>query len=90
MSINEGFAADAMDAEIELRAALTAAGITLPSLGLDPSSGSPPFVLVNLGGVRPETAMDLASAIRKGALAVLPGQRALPPEKPPRTRGPIH
>lgn len=79
MTISEGFTADVRAAERELRAALTKADIELPSLGLDPSAWSPaPFVLVNLGAVRPHVARDLAAVIRGGALTALTTRPARP------------
>ncbi|EFL35487.1 predicted protein [Streptomyces viridochromogenes DSM 40736] len=55
---------DAMTAVESLREALTAAGIVLPSLGMDPAS--PSLNLVNLGRVRADVALRLAEAIRRG------------------------
>ncbi|WP_037835724.1 hypothetical protein [Streptomyces sp. NRRL F-5650] len=56
----------AEDTVEELRAALTAAGITLPSLGLDPVSlaREAPCPLVELGRCSVETARRLAAALR--------------------------
>ncbi len=50
----------------ELRAALAKAGITLPSLGLDPVSlaREAPCPLVELGRCSVETAQRLAAALR--------------------------
>ncbi|MFI8945379.1 hypothetical protein ACIGO6_02540 [Streptomyces sp. NPDC053750] len=50
----------------ELRAALVKAGITLPSLGLDPVSlaREAPCPLVELGRCSLETAQRLAAALR--------------------------
>ncbi|MFE1023345.1 hypothetical protein [Streptomyces sp. E2N166] len=50
----------------ELRAALAEAGITLPSLGLDPVSlaREAPCPLVELGRCSVETAQRLAAALR--------------------------
>nr|WP_244299286.1 hypothetical protein [Streptomyces viridochromogenes] len=53
-----------MTAVESLREALTAAGIVLPSLGMDPAS--PSLNLVNLGRVRADVALRLAEAIRRG------------------------
>ncbi|MFI8282232.1 hypothetical protein ACIF84_04035 [Streptomyces albidoflavus] len=47
-----------------LRAALTAAGIVLPSLAVD--TASPHLGLVELGRVRPDVAAQLAAALRVG------------------------
>ncbi|MDQ1029421.1 hypothetical protein QF035_007003 [Streptomyces umbrinus] len=47
-----------------LRDALTAAGIVLPSLGVDVAS--PSLNLIALGRVRPEVALRLADVLRKG------------------------
>ncbi|MFI5684684.1 hypothetical protein [Streptomyces sp. NPDC051636] len=47
-----------------LRAALSRAGIVLPSLAVD--AGSPALGLVELGRVRADVAMRLAEALRKG------------------------
>ncbi|MEU6403481.1 hypothetical protein [Streptomyces sp. NPDC046985] len=58
------------EAHVEaLRAALTAHGITLPSLGLElPSAvGSYAPPLVALGNCNLDTARALAAALRKGA-----------------------
>ncbi|MFH9589161.1 hypothetical protein ACH4LS_28990 [Streptomyces luteogriseus] len=55
---------DALTAVETLREALTAAGIVLPSLGMDPAS--PSLNLVNLGRVRADVALRLAEAIRRG------------------------
>jgi hypothetical protein len=56
----------------QLAAALASAGITLPSLGLDPvtaaGTGSRPRPLVELGCCNAETARALAEAVRAGAL----------------------
>ncbi|MFD9880205.1 hypothetical protein ACFWZT_01905 [Streptomyces alboflavus] len=49
-----------------LRAALTDAGIVLPSLRGDPAS--PQLRLVELGRVRSDVAARLAEVIRRGAL----------------------
>ncbi|MDG9721322.1 MULTISPECIES: hypothetical protein [unclassified Streptomyces] len=50
----------------ELRAALTEAGITLPSLGLDPVSlaREAPCPLIELGRCSVETARRLAAVLR--------------------------
>ncbi|CAL9530699.1 hypothetical protein SUDANB6_04049 [Streptomyces sp. enrichment culture] len=50
----------------ELRAALAKAGITLPSLGLDPVSlaRQTPCLLVELGRCSVETARRLAAVLR--------------------------
>ncbi|MFD7863425.1 hypothetical protein [Streptomyces sp. NPDC057682] len=52
----------------ELRDALTAAGVKLPSLGLDIAScaGPVPVPLVDLGRCNVETARALAAAVRSG------------------------
>ncbi|MEU9156114.1 hypothetical protein AB0D59_37595 [Streptomyces sp. NPDC048417] len=47
-----------------LRAALTEAGIVLPSLRVDPAS--PGLQLVELGRVRVDVAVRLASVLRQG------------------------
>jgi len=51
----------------ELKAALTGAGITLPSLGIDyvPAIGG--MMLVSLGRARPDVVQALAAVILKGA-----------------------
>ncbi|OMI88938.1 hypothetical protein ACGH52_13070 [Streptomyces sp. BBFR25] len=56
----------AEDTVEELRAALAEAGITLPSLGLDPVSlaREAPCPLVELGRCSVETARRLAAALR--------------------------
>ncbi|MFD9909285.1 hypothetical protein [Streptomyces sp. NPDC059063] len=59
--------ADPSMAVEELRAALTEAGIVLPSLGVD--HASPGLGLVNLGRVRAEVAMRLAFRLRQGGLS---------------------
>ncbi|MEV3991133.1 hypothetical protein AB0J57_19710 [Streptomyces sp. NPDC049837] len=58
---------DAKKAVTELRAALERAGITLPSLGLDPvtCAAEPPRPLVELGRCTVETARRLAAALRE-------------------------
>ncbi|AUH41703.1 hypothetical protein [Streptomyces sp. CMB-StM0423] len=50
----------------ELRAALKAAGVVLPSLGLDPvsCSGSAPLGLIDLGRCNIATARALAAVLR--------------------------
>ncbi len=55
---------DAVEAVEVLRAALSAAGIVLPSLGAD--AASPSLNLVALGRVRADTALRLADVIRRG------------------------
>ncbi|KUO23081.1 hypothetical protein [Streptomyces dysideae] len=47
-----------------LREALTAAGIVLPSLGVD--EASPSLNLITLGRVRADVALRLADIIRRG------------------------
>lgn len=59
------FMPDPDDAATDLRDALRAAGIVLPSLG--PDIASPYLMLVCLGSVRAEVALQLANVIRKGA-----------------------
>lgn len=56
---------DAEKAVAELRAALQRAGITLPSLGLDPvtCAAEPPWPLVELGRCTVETARRLAAVL---------------------------
>ncbi|MDT9683265.1 hypothetical protein RND61_14465 [Streptomyces sp. TRM76323] len=56
---------EAEEACDELRAALSEAGITLPSLGLDCVSlaAEPPYPLVELGRCAPKTARRLAEAL---------------------------
>ncbi|MFF3642256.1 hypothetical protein [Streptomyces sp. NPDC002564] len=53
----------------ELRDALTQAGITLPSLGIDPASlaREAPCPRIELGGCRVDTAARLAAALRRPA-----------------------
>ena len=55
----------------ELRAALANAGITLPSLRLDPASlaRETPCPLVELGGCPPDVAARLAAALRMRPIA---------------------
>ncbi|MDQ0952669.1 hypothetical protein QFZ24_006592 [Streptomyces phaeochromogenes] len=55
---------DAGEAVEVLRDALTAAGIVLPSLGVDVAS--PSLNLIALGRVRTEVAFRLADVLRKG------------------------
>jgi hypothetical protein len=59
----------AAEAERELREALVLAGVNLPSLRVDPWQGisSEVMVLVELGSVRPDTAVRLADVLRRGA-----------------------
>jgi hypothetical protein len=56
---------DAEETMKELRTALTRAGITLPSLRIDPASlaREAPCPLIELGGCRVETAARLAAAL---------------------------
>ncbi|NBE53621.1 hypothetical protein [Streptomyces boluensis] len=63
-----GTLADAEAACQELSAALAKAGVTLPSLGLDPLSygGEFSFALVELGRCNVSTARALAAALRQG------------------------
>ncbi|GAA4681463.1 hypothetical protein GCM10023347_40390 [Streptomyces chumphonensis] len=53
----------------ELDSALRAAGIVLPSLGLDVASCAsvPPRPLVELGRCRPETVKALVAVVRAGS-----------------------
>ncbi|MFF0166326.1 hypothetical protein [Streptomyces prasinus] len=57
---------DAEQACEDLRDALRAAGVTLPSLGLDVASyaGSAPLALIDLGRCNVATARALTSALR--------------------------
>lgn len=59
---------DAREARDTLRLALRARGVTLPSLGLDPSSlaTEPARPLVELGRITPAVARDLARALAAG------------------------
>ncbi|MFH9043101.1 hypothetical protein ACH4FA_27625 [Streptomyces sp. NPDC017966] len=59
---------DAERAWAELRDALKAAGVTLPSLGLDAAScaGSAPLAWIDLGRCNVATARALATALRAG------------------------
>ncbi|MEU3661709.1 hypothetical protein AB0E77_18430 [Streptomyces sp. NPDC032940] len=59
-------AEEAEDTVEELRAALGTAGITLPSLGIDPVSlaREAPCPLIELGRCSVETARRLAAALR--------------------------
>ncbi|WP_051796765.1 hypothetical protein [Streptomyces sp. NRRL S-87] len=56
----------AEEALAELKEGLEAAGITLPSLRLDPvsSAGNYPRPLIDLGRCNPATARELAAALR--------------------------
>ncbi|MFI1936361.1 hypothetical protein ACH44C_04045 [Streptomyces purpureus] len=60
-----GSVADAREAVAELRSALRKAGVTLPSLGLDPVSCAyeTPRPLVELGRCTVETARRLTAAL---------------------------
>ncbi|WP_030382239.1 MULTISPECIES: hypothetical protein [unclassified Streptomyces] len=62
---------DAEQACEELRDALRAAGVTLPSLGLDAVScaGSAPLALIDLGRCNATTARALAVALQTGRRA---------------------
>lgn len=62
----DGKVKDAERARDELRDALRAAGVKLPSLGLDIAScaGSAPLALIDLGRCNVETARALAVAVR--------------------------
>lgn len=57
------------DVRRSLRAALREAGITLPSLGVDPAScaGPAPRPLIDLGRCNVRTALELAAALQPGA-----------------------
>ncbi|NUP24489.1 MAG: hypothetical protein HOZ81_52245 [Streptomyces sp.] len=55
---------EAVEAVEVLRGALTAAGIVLPSLGVD--TASPALNLINLGRVRADVALGLAEVLRRG------------------------
>lgn len=55
---------DPHSAAESLRAALTEAGIVLPSLGVDPAS--PELRLVELGRVRADVAARLAEVLQRG------------------------
>lgn len=59
---------DAERARDELRDALRAAGVQLPSLGLDIAScaGPAPLALIELGRCNVETARALAAALQAG------------------------
>jgi hypothetical protein len=59
---------DAEEACEELRDALRAVGVTLPSLGVDAVScaGSAPFALLDLGRCNVATARALAAVLRDG------------------------
>lgn len=59
---------DAERARDELREALKAAGVQLPSLGLDIAScvGPAPLTLIDLGRCNVETARALAAALQPG------------------------
>ncbi|MCP9944885.1 hypothetical protein LUX12_08995 [Streptomyces somaliensis] len=61
----------------ELRAALSGAGVTLPSLGLDCVSlaADPPYPLVELGRCVPATARRLAEALTGAAGTAAAGGR---------------
>ncbi|MFD9219897.1 hypothetical protein ACFWDI_07695 [Streptomyces sp. NPDC060064] len=60
---------DVHDCVEQLRTALAALGITLPSLGVDPLTfaGSSPPSLVALGNCNTATARELAAALQKAA-----------------------
>ncbi|MDI3418043.1 hypothetical protein [Streptomyces luteolus] len=60
---------EAQDARAELDAALTAAGIVLPSLDVDliAYTDQRPFALVELGRCNITTARALAAALRAGS-----------------------
>lgn len=58
---------DAADALFELRKALKAAKIALPSLPVDWRSSVTGVVLVELGAARSDVITQLAKVIRKGA-----------------------
>jgi len=49
-----------------LRAALDSTGIVFPSLAVDPQD-TPRVRLIDLGRVRPDVAMRLADALRRGS-----------------------
>ncbi|MDQ8706979.1 hypothetical protein RCO28_31575 [Streptomyces sp. LHD-70] len=60
---------EAEAARAELDAALTAVGVTLPSLGVDliAYTGQPGFALVELGRCNVSTARALAAALRRSS-----------------------
>ncbi|MDX3398460.1 hypothetical protein [Streptomyces sp. ME01-18h] len=58
---------DPFTAVESLRTALDGAGIVLPSLAVD--AGSPSLALVDLGRVRADVALRLASALQRGTAA---------------------
>ncbi|MFE7138766.1 hypothetical protein ACFVAG_13560 [Streptomyces sp. NPDC057644] len=64
MATKEQQNTDPFAAVESLRAALTKAGIALPSLRVDPAS--PALNLVELGRVRADVAARLAEAIQRG------------------------
>ncbi|NEE30383.1 hypothetical protein G3M53_33675 [Streptomyces sp. SID7982] len=64
MATKEQQNTDPFAAVESLRAALTKAGIVLPSLRVDPAS--PALNLVELGRVRADVAARLAEAIQRG------------------------
>ncbi|MFJ6511912.1 hypothetical protein ACIQMO_04360 [Streptomyces sp. NPDC091406] len=64
MATKEQLNTDPFAAVESLRAALTKAGIVLPSLRVDPAS--PALNLVELGRVRADVAARLAEAIQRG------------------------
>ncbi|MEU5624300.1 hypothetical protein [Streptomyces tendae] len=67
MAITQSTDVDPFTAVESLRAALDGAGIVLPSLAVDP--GSPSLALVDLGRVRADVALRLASALQRGNAA---------------------
>ncbi|MEU7178847.1 MULTISPECIES: hypothetical protein [Streptomyces] len=69
---------DAEQARDELRDALKAAGVQLPSLGLDAATcvGPAPLALIDLGRCNVGTARALAAALRPDGSARRKGARA--------------
>ncbi|MFD3835295.1 hypothetical protein ACFWWC_03435 [Streptomyces sp. NPDC058642] len=65
--IHDASGVDPFTAVESLRAALDAAGIVLPSLGVDPQMST--VRLIDLGRVRPDVAVRLARALRGEGLA---------------------
>ncbi|MDQ8704563.1 hypothetical protein RCO28_19010 [Streptomyces sp. LHD-70] len=65
---------EAEAARVELGAALAAAGVTLPSLGVDlvAYSHQRPYALVELGRCNVATARALAAALRAGSAPCAP------------------
>ncbi|MEU1662913.1 hypothetical protein ABZ547_04765 [Streptomyces sparsogenes] len=63
----DGAKTDAERAAAELRSALALAGVEPLSISWSAVGGTSPLGLVHISGIRPEAALALADAVRRGA-----------------------